>query len=151
MRFSKNLCIATAAWLALIPTSFAFDQEDQLDENDTIQQYAVCMDDCTVHIDGVNDGSIFMIRRAGQIVAADFSVAPFGTQDIVVPLPPPGGSGERHISFNERGFSGGEEGTFYGSITFTFTGGHLTRVRTASEFVPDSDFPCEGNCEPDDG
>jgi len=151
MRFSKNLCISTVAWLALIPTSFAYDQENQLDENDTIQQYAVCMDDCTVHIDGVNDGSIFIIYRNGQIVAADFSVAPYQTQDIPVPLPPPGGDGERHEGFSERGFSGGELGTFYGTFTFTFTGGALTRVRSHSEFVPDSDRPCQGNCDPDDG
>ena len=151
MRFLNNVCIAAVAWLVLIPASFAFDQENQLDPNDTIVQFSVCLNDCDVSIVGNAEGSIFFIRRNGQIVDADFSVAPYQTQDIPVPLPPPGGSGEEHISFSERGSSGGQLGTFYGSITFTFTGGALTRVRTHSEFVPDSDIPCQGDCEPDDG
>jgi len=124
----------------------AFDQENTFgDENFTMT--SLCSDDCEVELMDSANGTTVFLNRNGIVVGVDFTSAHYGTQTNLVPLPPPGGSGVETVTDNVRGASGGELGTFYITIIFTFTGGTVTRAEVDSHFIPDSDLPCDSNCD----
>jgi len=124
----------------------AFDQENTFgDENFTMT--SLCSDDCEVELMDSANGTTVFLKRNGMVVGVDFTSAHYGTQTNLVPLPPQGGDGVETVTNHVRGLSGGEPGTFYITINFTFSGGVVSRAEVDSHFIPDSDMPCDSNCD----